>query len=121
VLVVEDQPHVRRLTVDILRQHGYNVLQAANGTEALSEAAGHHDSIDLLVTDVVMPGMTGRELADLLQRARPGLKVLFTSGYTDDIIAPKGVLDGGIAFLPKPFNPRTLRERVRQLLDGPAV
>ena len=116
VLVVEDQPEVRRLATTILKKNGYRLLEAANGTEALGIAGEFHAPIDLLVTDVVMPAMTGRELASRLQVSRPALKVLYLSGYSSDVIARQGVLEAGVEYLPKPFAPVELAAKVREVL-----
>ena len=116
VLVVEDQPEVRRLAMTILKKSGYGLLEAANGTEALGIAEEFQAPIDLLVTDVVMPAMTGRELASRLQVSRPALKVLYLSGYSSDVIARQGVLEPGVEYLPKPFAPVELAAKVRELL-----
>jgi CheY-like chemotaxis protein len=116
---VEDEPTLRRLGARALRQFGYRVLEAANGEDALAVAAGHAGAIDLVVTDVVMPKMGGRELADRLREARPDTRVLFTSGYTGDAVVRHGVSDGAVPFLPKPFVPSTLAGKVRAVLDGP--
>jgi CheY-like chemotaxis protein len=124
VLVVEDQADVRKLAMGILAKNGYRLLEAANGADALSVAASFPGHIDLLVTDVVMPGMTGRELASRLQSVRPKLKVLYTSGYTADVIAHEGVLDDGVSYLPKPFAPADLATKVRGVLrngEGPVL
>jgi signal transduction histidine kinase/ActR/RegA family two-component response regulator len=117
ILIVEDRDDVRRLATQVLSKHGYEVLAAADGPTALQVAADVPGAIDLLVTDVVMPGMNGGELAKALTAARPGLKVLFTSGYTADKIGACGVLEEGTAYLRKPFSPRQLRARVREILD----
>jgi two-component system cell cycle sensor histidine kinase/response regulator CckA len=116
VLVVEDQADVRKLAIAILAKIGYRLLEAANGADALSVAGSFPEHIDLLVTDVVMPGMTGRELASRLQAVRPNLKVLYTSGYTADVIAHEGVLDHGVSYLAKPFAPADLATKVRGVL-----
>jgi CheY-like chemotaxis protein len=116
VLVVEDHAEVRKLATGILKKNGYRLLEAANGPEALQIAGGFTEPIDLLLTDVVMPAMTGRELAGRLQAARPGLKVLYTSGYSSDVIARQGVLNPGVAYLPKPFAPLDLAAKVREVL-----
>src|SRR5262249_60048204 len=91
VLVVEDQEEVRRLTATVLKDHGYSVIEAANGAEALAFADGYSGEIHLLVTDVILPGMNGKEISERLRALRPGLKVLFTSGYTADVIARQGI------------------------------
>jgi PAS domain S-box-containing protein len=119
VLVVEDQDEVRGLTTTILRGYGYHVLEAANGAEALKLCESFRGVIHLLVTDVVMPGMNGRELADRLNAVRPETRVLFTSGYTANVISKQGVLDPGVAFLPKPFLPEGLAAKVREVLGEP--
>jgi CheY-like chemotaxis protein len=116
VLVVEDQSEVRRMVLAILRQNGYRLLEAADGTEALSLSESYDEPIDLLITDVVMPGMNGRELADRMLRQRPALKVLYISGYTADVLAPQGVLDPGVAYMAKPFSPRELSCKIREVL-----
>jgi PAS domain S-box-containing protein len=118
VLVVEDEEGVRHLTHTFLEQRGYRVLEARNGAEALQVAAGHTGPIHLLVTDIVMPGMRGRELAEKLSSARPGMKVLYVSGYTDGSIVENGELGPGSAFLEKPFSSDALARKVRQVLGG---
>ena len=117
VLVVEDDPQVRQVTLKALRAAGYQVLAAERGEEALALLHGHQGQVDLVVSDVVMPGMSGREVADALRVLRPGLQVLFVSGYTQDAIAHHGVLEDGVELLEKPFTPATLLARVRALLD----
>jgi two-component system cell cycle sensor histidine kinase/response regulator CckA len=117
ILLVEDGEAVRVLAAQLLREQGYTVLEAGNGEEALRlTEAQIEPEIHLLLTDVVMPQMGGKELADRLQAERPNLKVLFTSGYTDDAIVHHGVLEPGIAFLEKPFTASTLLRKVRQTL-----
>ncbi|MGA2721944.1 MAG: PAS domain S-box protein [Bryobacteraceae bacterium] len=118
VLVVEDQPEVRRLTLAMLESRGYRLLEAANGSEALSLCEHYPEAIHLLITDVVMPGMTGRELAMRLVALRPSLKTLYTSGYTADAIVHEGVLEPGVAYLPKPFSPAQLAAKVRDVLSS---
>ncbi len=120
ILLVEDEAQVRTITQNILRRHGYRVLVAANGGEALLLCEKHPEVIDLLFTDVVMPQMSGPELARRLTALRPGLKVLCMSGYTDDSIVRHGVLDASVAFLQKPITLRSLTKKVREVLDGPA-
>jgi two-component system cell cycle sensor histidine kinase/response regulator CckA len=118
VLLVEDATPVRTLARRSLEARGYRVLDAADGPAALAISARYDGDIDLLVTDVVMPGMSGRELAERLAPLRPGMKVLYTSGYTDDAMVRQGVLTAGVAFLPKPFVPDTLARKVRDVLDA---
>ena len=119
VLLVEDEPEVRGLARDILQQQGYTVLESADGDEALRVGREHAGPIHLLVTDVVMPLMGGRELADRLRAGRGETKVLYVSGYTDDAILHQGVSETGTAaFLPKPFTAAALAHKVRQVLDA---
>jgi PAS domain S-box-containing protein len=118
VLLVEDEQEVRLLAHRLLSQQGYRVLEATNGVEALHVAQEHGgEKIHLLLTDVVMPQMGGKELADQLKIFRPDVKVLYTSGYTDDAIVHHGVLEPGTHFLQKPFSPKTLSHKVREVLD----
>ncbi|MBF8257736.1 MAG: PAS/PAC sensor hybrid histidine kinase, partial [Actinobacteria bacterium] len=117
VLLVEDEEIVRELCVKLLERLGYTVLQASGGDEAIVIAKGHLERIDLLMTDVVMPGMNGRELADSLVVLHPETKVLFTSGYTDDAIVHHGVLNDGVAFIGKPYSLSVLAKKVRDVLD----
>jgi PAS domain S-box-containing protein len=118
ILLVEDEDGVRSLMARTLREQGFEVWTAPNGIEALAIASRHQRPPDLLVTDVVMPGMTGRELADALRLEHPTLKVLFVSGYTDDALLKRGVMEAREALLAKPFLPRELAARVRAILDG---
>jgi PAS domain S-box-containing protein len=117
VLVVEDQESVRRLTSEMLMRLGHRVLEAGNGNQALGLAESHPGPIDLLLTDVVMPGMTGRQLADAFTSRRPESRVLFMSGYTDNVVARHGLLDPGVALLEKPFHLETLAQKVEQALS----
>jgi len=118
ILLVEDAQRVRAVVREILEMSGYVVLEARHGAEALEVSNQHAGPIHLMVTDVVMPQMSGRELAQRLATLRPDLKVLYMSGYTDDAIVRHGVLASGIAFLSKPFTPDALALKVRELLDG---
>jgi two-component system, cell cycle sensor histidine kinase and response regulator CckA len=118
ILLVEDDALVRELARRALAGHGFRVLACGSGAEALSLAAQHQGPLDLLLTDVVMPGMNGRDLAVRLAATRPGLRTLFTSGYTDHGIVHQGLLEPGLHFLPKPYTPQTLAEKVRAVLDG---
>ncbi|MBI3455341.1 MAG: GAF domain-containing protein [Candidatus Rokubacteria bacterium] len=121
VLLVEDEEDVRALARDILVGHGYTVMEAAKGDEALLISQQREGPIHLLLTDVVMPQMNGRELADGLAPARPEMKVLYMSGYADEVIGHCGVLEPGIAFLAKPFTADALASKVREVLDGAAL
>ena len=118
ILVVEDEEDVRRVARRFLEQRGYRVLEARDGVEALRVSAGHPEPIHLLVTDMIMPGMRGQELAERLVRSRPEMKVLYISGYTGGSIMEKGELEAGYAFLGKPFSSEALARKVRELLDG---
>ena len=118
VLVVEDEADLLRLAGSILRNRGYRVLTASSPAEALHLCESAPDPIHLVVTDVVMPGMNGRDLAARLVAMRPGLKTLYTSGYTADIVAHRGIVDEGIQYLPKPYTIQTLAAKVREVLDG---
>jgi CheY-like chemotaxis protein len=119
VLVVEDEPSVRHLARGVLQARGYNVLSASNGQEALHVVRDHvGPPIRLVITDVIMPLMGGKVMAEWLHMSHPELKILFTSGYTDDAIAHHGVLDAGLEFLAKPYSPSVLVRRVREMLDA---
>jgi two-component system cell cycle sensor histidine kinase/response regulator CckA len=118
VLVVEDDPIVRQVELSVLRSAGYTVLEAENGEEALRVAGACDRRIDLLLTDIIMPGMNGKDLADIMRKRHEGVKVLFCSGYAEDVIVHHGILDAGIAFLQKPFTPRALTTKLREILNG---
>ncbi len=121
LLIVEDDMSLRHLARGVLETQGYHVLVAPNGQEALRVAREHTESpIRLVVSDVIMPQMGGREMAEHLKTTNPGLKVLFTSGYTDDTISHHGVLQEGVEFLAKPYTPAALACKVRELLDASA-
>jgi len=119
VLLVEDDDLVRDLAGISLRNYGYTVLEATDGFEALKICSSHQSPVHILVTDVVMPGMNGRELAEGIKSLCPAIRVLYISGYTDNAIVPHGVLDAGTAFLQKPLTPATLARKVREVLDAP--
>jgi signal transduction histidine kinase/CheY-like chemotaxis protein len=118
ILVVEDEEGVRNLARRILSEVGYTVLTAANGKEALVICERHHETLRLVLTDVIMPQMSGKQLADHLARLYPTLRVLYMSGYADDAIVHHGVLDDGTHFIGKPFSPADLARMVRQVLDS---
>jgi len=119
ILLVDDEQSVRSIVLKILRRAGYNVLEAENGDAALRIADAHPDKIDLLVTDMFMPGLRGPEVATRLAQSRPGLRVLFMSGYADQD-ARTGV-PAGANFLNKPFSGTDLAKTVETVLKGPAV
>jgi PAS domain S-box-containing protein len=121
ILVVEDQDAVRFFATAALIQLGYRVLESSNGDDAIAAAASHPGRLDMLLTDVVLPGMNGKELSERLKKLRPDLKVLFISGYTADVIADHGVLERGMAFLQKPFSPEELAAKVRDVLSARAA
>jgi DNA-binding NtrC family response regulator len=117
VLLVEDENSVRQLARRVLEINGYVVLEAARSDEAWRIYQGHQGSIDLMLTDIVMPGTSGRELAQRMAEVQPEMKVLYMSGYTDDAIVQHGVLSANTPFLQKPFAPETLARKVREVLD----
>jgi CheY-like chemotaxis protein len=114
ILLVEDELAVRRAAIRILTRRGYEVIEACSGPDALKQLDAHGGSISLLLTDVVMPGMNGRELADIVAARHPEAGVLFMSGYTDDEILRRGLLGREVAFLTKPFSPEALVEAVAE-------
>jgi len=118
VLLVEDAAAVRAVTKQVLERQGYKVLEAADGEAALQLAQRHRGPIDLLLTDVVMPRLSGRELAGQFARLRPDTRVLYASGYTDDSVVRHGILESGTAYLQKPFSPESLARKVRDVLDA---
>jgi len=119
VLLVEDAAAVRAVTKQMLERQGYTVLEAPDGEAGLRLAQRHRGVIHLLLTDVVMPRVGGRELAEQLTRLRPDVKVLYASGYTDDSVVRHGILESGMAYLQKPFSPESLARKVRDVLDAP--
>ena len=120
ILLVEDEEVVRGLTKNILMQAGYSVLDAKGGDEAIRACRAHTGPIDLLLTDVVMPEISGKEVADRLLELRPAIRVLFMSGYTDDAIVQHGVLDENVEFIQKPFTWLGLTRKVRDVLNREA-
>lgn len=118
ILLVEDEAPLRALGARVLREKGYQVLEAENGERALALAKSHQGPLELLITDVIMPGLSGGEVADQIVAMRPTIKVLFISGYTENSIVHHGVLDQGRELLDKPFTPDSLLRRVRAILDG---
>jgi two-component system, cell cycle sensor histidine kinase and response regulator CckA len=120
VLLVEDEDGVRQFGRLALEMQGYTVLEADNGEKALRIAEAHSGPIHLLITDVVMPRMGGREVAEALRVRHPTLKVLYVSGYTDDAVVRHGIVEATDAFLQKPFTPLALARKVRAVLDGSA-
>jgi len=117
ILFVEDEPALRMLTKRVLSSAGYTVIDAGSGSEALAALAAFDGPVHLMLTDVVMPGMNGRELATRVSSLRPGIKVLYASGYTDDALFRHGVLDDGCHFISKPYSPGELRRKVREALS----
>jgi CheY-like chemotaxis protein len=118
VILVEDEDAVRRITRIAMEAQGYTVLEANSGAEAIQVASQHAGPIHLVVTDVVMPGMSGPELVEALRSLRPNLKVLYVSGYTDDSVVRYGLTTPTDAFLQKPFTPLALGKKVRDILEG---
>jgi CheY-like chemotaxis protein len=118
ILLVEDDEFVRSLSRRVLESRGYSVLEARRGVEALRLGTGYGGSIHLLLTDVVMPDMGGKALAEQIAATRPEMKVVYMSGYTDNAIARHGVLEPGVPFLQKPFSPKELARKVRAVLDN---
>jgi two-component system cell cycle sensor histidine kinase/response regulator CckA len=116
ILLVEDDELVRRVVCSILRRNGYHVLDASSGGEALLISSGFPAEIHLLLTDVMMPEMSGRDLADQLAPQRPAMGVLFTSGYSDDAMIKTGVLPTGMAFLQKPYSQERMLQKLREML-----
>jgi CheY-like chemotaxis protein len=119
ILLVEDEEAVRDLASRILSAKGYSVVAARNTKEAEQFSEKHAGDIHLVLTDIIMPGTSGRELARRISARRPRTRILFMSGYTDNVLAEGGVLEAGLSFLQKPFTPGALLQKVREVLDSP--
>ncbi|MCH7802379.1 MAG: response regulator, partial [Chloroflexi bacterium] len=118
VLLVEDNVLVREVTSVTLRQRGYTVIEAENGIDALHLARQHgKETIDLVLTDIVMPEMGGRQLAEQIRQMWPTIKIIYISGYTNDEISESGITETGAGFMQKPFTPAALAQKVREVLD----
>jgi CheY-like chemotaxis protein len=117
-LVAEDDAGIRKLARLIFESLGYRVLEASDGQEALALAQQHTGPLQLLVTDIIMPRVGGRELAERLRALRPALRILYLSGYSDETLDHQGLPGEGLAFLQKPFTPMTLARRVREVLEA---
>ncbi|GAB6145352.1 response regulator [Desulfocicer niacini] len=117
ILLVEDNESVRDLTVIILKREGYDILVAENGNDALARLEGHHGNVSLMLTDVVMPEMNGKELFNQVSALYPEIKVIYMSGYTDEVIAHHGIMDEGVHFIQKPFSVNDLSAKLREVLD----
>ncbi|HLA78928.1 MAG TPA: response regulator, partial [Vicinamibacteria bacterium] len=120
ILLAEDEEALRAIVLEILEAGGYTVLAGVTPEEVLLAARSHAGPIHLMLTDVVMPGMSGRELAGRVQAVQPGARVLYMSGYTDEAISHHGVLDSGTLFIQKPFTVEALLRRLREVLEAPA-
>jgi CheY-like chemotaxis protein len=120
VLLVEDAPMIRRLARQIMVRAGYTVIEAGDANQAM-ELVEKHPCIDVLLTDLIMPGPSGVELADQLKTTRPGIRVLFMSGYTDNAIVRNGMLGESAAFLQKPFTPEELLRKLRNVIDAQTI
>ena len=121
ILLVEDEPNLRRLARQYLERQGYKILEAEDGAAALQIVDGHKGTIDLLLTDIIMPGMNGRELAAHITKLVPAIRVLYMSGYTENAVGHDGMLDAGINLLQKPFSLPALKDRVREVLDSEPI
>jgi CheY-like chemotaxis protein len=121
ILLVEDEANLRYLARQFLEKQGYKVIEAADGAVAMQIVVAHEGVIHLLLTDVIMPGMNGRELAQRVSEMRPNVKVLYMSGYTENVIGHNGTLDAGVRLLQKPFNLRDLKDKVREVLDASPI
>jgi CheY-like chemotaxis protein len=118
ILLVEDEASVRQMAVRVLERAGYTVKATAGGDEALAMLSRESSPVDVLLTDVVMPGMDGRELSERVRKVRPEIKVIYTSGYTDDAVMRHGIQASEVTFLQKPYVPRELLRKVRVAVDG---
>ena len=118
LLIVDDEPQVRKLLETLLQHEGYQTLSAGTGEEALLLLERGDAPVDLVLTDVVMPGMSGRELVDRIGTSHGAIKFLYTSGYTDDAIVHHGMLDEGVHFISKPYTAAALTRKVREVLDA---
>jgi CheY-like chemotaxis protein len=118
ILLVEDDEQVRDITLSILKRQGYKVLETADPTEALAALDENGGPVDLLLTDVVMPEMNGKQIFKMVKEKCPGIKVLYMSGYTNNVIAHRGILDEGVHFIQKPFTVQALAVKLRELLDN---
>lgn len=118
ILVVEDEDAMREVTRRILSRNAFGAIACSSGDEALARAEQYDGDLQLLLTDVVMPGMLGRELADRLRAVRPGIKVLYMSGYDHQALTTRGIIDPDIELIPKPFSEATLVAKLREMLDG---
>jgi len=118
ILFAEDNPEVRRLATSVLRKTGYRVIEAADGLEAIEAFMANPDSIDLIIIDVVMPRKNGKEVVDQVRVMRPDAKVLYTSGYTRDVLSDKGMDETGFTFLAKPLSPHELLQKVEEMLTN---
>ncbi|MFN7132656.1 MAG: response regulator, partial [Myxococcales bacterium] len=120
VLLAEDELPVRVFIRRVLTANGYRVIECADGLDALRTASAHDGALDLLLTDVVMPRMQGKQLALELSGLRPGLRVVYMSGYTEHALVENGMVHAAVGYLQKPFSQETLLQKVREILDGPA-
>jgi len=118
ILLAEDNPEVRRLAKSLLMRTGYRVIEAANGEEAVDAFIANQDSVDLVIVDVVMPRKNGIEVIDEVRALKPDIKVLFTSGYTRDILSDKGICETGFDFLAKPLSPHELLQKIQDIMEG---
>ncbi len=119
ILLVDDEDSLCTVVADLLRQHGYRVISARNGQQALAKAEEHHGAIDLLITDVIMDGLSGPQLAEKLLQTHPNAEVIFISGYASNDLAPGGILKPGTQLVHKPFTFKYLAAKVREVLENP--